>query len=144
MTTTPYLTRLVRHPLAWLIAAELVVVAALGLVTWHLLTAPRHGTPVATLPGMTSTSPPLHNPAWGRRVASEPSPRAGSRPGGSNPHAGTVDPGAVDALARRLGAEYPAWEHTEWDLVTRITDYARTYVHDHVLPAVESAAARRG
>lgn len=125
---------LLRRPLAWAVAAELAVVVACGAAAWHLLTSPRADPPVVTV-STPKPAPAAKKPA--ARVQPDPTARATPRA------APTVDPLAVDALARRAAADYPAWERTEWDLTRMITDYARGYIRDRVLPAIEAAARSR-
>lgn len=128
-----------RRPLTWMLAAELVVVAALGLAVWHLWqdwqrppAVVAGGGPVGVAPAG-SDPPPTGPPRQPLPRSSPPAPRA--TPGMGS---GTVFlAGQLDGINR----DQAAWEGAQWRLLSALTGAMRDYLERVVVPAVERAGS---
>ena len=107
-----------RHPLAWLILLEFVVVGALAATAYHLVTA-RPAAPA---------SPPA-------AIAPTPHP-LGATPGLN------VDPAFWSGQLHRIDQDQHLLEQLQWRLTTAVTDWIRAYVNQVLIPAVEQAERR--
>jgi hypothetical protein len=121
---------LLKKPLTWMILAELAVVTALILMTWHLLSAP---------PGQPTAAP-------SEASASIASPDATAQ-------ASPVVPASSMAVARQLpglnvdaafwrlrlvelNRDEAAFEELEWRIVHSAMDTTQRYMESVVLPSV--------
>jgi hypothetical protein len=122
---------LFRKPLAWMVAAEFVVVTALVMLAWHL---------VATVPAqVVSILPPISPPA---EAAGQVFPDLPPEP---TPHVTAPVPGLnLDASFWRvrlaeLNHGQAAFEGLEWRLVRAAMDATHRYVESVVIPAIVRA-----
>ncbi len=127
--------QLIRQPLTWMVAGEVLVVAALVGVCWHLLA----GQPIApNLPALIlpSSSPPAADAEASMPADGLAPPRPSAVPllPGLN-----VDPmfwrKRLDAL-NRAEAEF---EGLEWRIVRSAMDSMQRYIETVVLPSVQRA-----
>jgi hypothetical protein len=128
---------LLRRPLTWLIAAEVVVMLALVALAWHLVQARGQAPPrVAVLrPG---PIPSAANPSpAAASVALQPSPRPTPHPG-----LATDLPTWINELAF-INQDQAAWQKAEWSLLQAVVRAVRDYIEKVVLPAVTRAAQPR-
>jgi hypothetical protein len=122
--------------LAFLIAAEVLVVAALGVATWHLVQSRlRPVPPVAVFPVPDATAPASPTASGARAPAALP-----VRPKPPTPGLST-EPAFLRGEAERINREQSAWQQVEWRAIQAVTRFARAYLEAVVLPAVEAAAA---
>jgi len=132
------LTALVRPPMVWLVVAEALLIAVLGLVTWHVWQqriAPI-GAAVAPL-----VPAPLAGPATPRaRLPASPA----AAPGTGAPQAGPT-PGVrtdADFLSRELtelNQVEATFENLEWRLTSAVVNAIQGYVNGVVLPSIDRA-----
>ena len=129
-----------RKPLTWMVLGEIVVVAALGVVSWQLLTGAAAGAraplviPQATAAPVGSGLPDV--PAG---VLSPPESSAAPLLPGLN-----VDPAFWRARLAALNEAEAQVEALEWRIVHSALDTVRRYVDTVVIPAVERAESRSG
>lgn len=133
--------RFLARPFTWLVVAEVLVVVALGLVTWHIVstrvpTAPPLSElgqpPSALLPGIGApTSAPVP-------VLVTPTPRRL----GPTPALAMSSTFFTSELAT-LNREQSAWERSEWTIISAVLGFARGYIEDVVLPGVRAAESGR-
>jgi len=128
---------LIRNPLTWMVAAELVVVSALILLAWNAIAAaarPVAAAPPVALaaPDASATDSPL--PA----LPSIPAPSTGPRPGLN------VDPAFWLSRLQALNQDQVYFEQLEWRLVHTSMDAAQRYLETVVLPSVRQAERARG
>ena len=128
--------RVVRSPLAWMIAAEAVVVALLLAVAWQLVAGGRPAAAVPVVVAAPAASAPAEPglPELGVPVVA-PSPGPGP---GLN-----FDAGFWRARLGDLNREQAVFVQLEWRLVGAGEAAARRYVEAVVLPAVRRAERAR-
>jgi hypothetical protein len=120
-------------PLTWMVLAEIVVVAALVGVAWHMVSGVAHN-PVAPLilPGALAspedTAPPDPSPD----VINPPTPATAPLLPGLN-----VDPAFWRVRLAALNAAEVQLEALEWRIVHSAMDTIQRYVDSVVVPAVE-------
>ena len=129
------LPALLRRPLAWLVAAEVVVCVALVGAAWHL---------VATTAVAAATAPALPS-AVAAPAPSDSPPPAFAQPGGApSPHP-TARPGLgldgrfLGGLLDGLNADQAAFENGEWSALQALSVAIRLYIERVMVPAVEKA-----
>jgi hypothetical protein len=136
--------RVIRRPIAWLIAAEIVVVAALGAVTWSVITERMAGGssaasgPVLTQPLDTASPQPSAgaspSPNLTAGLHSSPPARAlGPTPGMS------TDADFWRAHLSRVNRDDAGWEQAQWRIARAVVEFARGYLEQVVIPAIERA-----
>jgi hypothetical protein len=123
---------LIRSPLTWLVAAEIVVVGAIVAVAWSVAASAGHtpvSLPIAEAPQATddpgSTLPELpqvNNPA-----------ARGPLPGLA------VDPGFWRQRLGNLNGDQAYLEQLEWQIVRSAEDAVNRYLETVVLPAISRA-----
>lgn len=123
---------LIRSPLTWLIAAEIVVVGALGAVAWNVAASAHRAAPsvaVAEAPQATDDPgsglpqvPQVNNPA-----------ARGPLPGLA------VDPSFWRQRLGNLNADQVYLEQLEWQIVRSAEDAVNRYLETVVLPGIVRA-----
>jgi hypothetical protein len=123
---------LIRSPLAWLVAAEIVVVAAIVAVAWTVAASARHAPATQSIadvpqatddPGSGLTElPQLNNPA-----------ARGPLPGLA------VDPSFWRQRLGDLNGDQVYLEQLEWQIVRSAEDAVNRYLQTVVLPAISRA-----
>ncbi len=128
---------LLRQPLAWMVAAELVVVAALVGVAWHVLQGSA-ATPGAALvlPTVSAPADAAATPDVPPDVLIPPSPSSIPLLPGLN-----VDPAFWRERLVALNAAEAQLEALEWRIVHSAMDTVRRYVESVVVPELEQAEA---
>ena len=126
----------VRSPLAWMVAAEVVVVALLLAVAWQLVAG---GRPAAALPvvvpGPAASDPA--DPGLPRLDVPVVAPSPGPGPGLN------VAAGFWRARLGDLNREQALFVQLEWRLVGAAEAAVRRYLETAVLPAVRRAERAR-
>ena len=132
--------RLLSQPLTWMVLVEIVVVAALVGVSWHMVTA-ASGSPSAPL------VLPLASPSADGVSAPDVSPDVLVPPDSSTlpllPGL-NVDPGFWRSRLARLNEAEAQVEALEWRIVHSAMDTIQRYVDSVVIPAVERAESGKG
>lgn len=128
---------LLRSPLTWLVAAEIVVVGALGILIWNFVqsaTRPVLASPVLQAPDAAGdVGSPL--PAL---TAVRNSSQRGPRPGLN------LDSAFWRGRLALLNSEQVYLQQLEWRIVHDAMDAANRYVETVVLPAVRRAEGGGG
>jgi hypothetical protein len=135
------LSRMLRRPLPWLLAAEAAVLLALGVAGWQLVAsrlapAPSRSIGSLALPAGPNTSARPASPA------ATPSPAAtvaSPRPAAAPPSLST-NPTFWQRNLSQLNREEAGWAAAEARAAQAVEDFTRAYVQRVVLPAVEAAA----
>jgi hypothetical protein len=125
---------ILRKPITWMVAAEVVVVVALVAVSWHLLATSSGGPdgPALLLP---SSSPPSDVAASIPPDAlAPPKPTAPPLLPGLN-----VDPAFWRQRLTALNQAEAQFEALEWRLVHAAMDSMQRYLETVVLPSIERA-----
>jgi hypothetical protein len=122
---------LLRRPLTWLIAGEIVVMLALFGLAWHLLqTRPAPAPAVTALRPLPSPSASAPSTSAVTTTAVEPSPRP-------TPRAGlATDPATWIAQFAFINRDQSAWQKAEWNLLQAAVKAIRDYIEKVVLPAI--------
>jgi hypothetical protein len=129
--------RLLRRPLTWMVAAEVMVVAALVFVAWHLVAGANTTQVPFVLPSVTSPRADVV-PAPPIGVLFPPSPSGRTLLPGLN-----VDPLFWKARLEALNAAEAQFEALEWRIVHSALETVRRYVETVVIPAIERAEGGR-
>lgn len=130
--------RLLKQPLTWMVVGEIVVVAALVGVSWHLVAGAGSGAARLILPE------PAPSPA-DTPVPLDPADLA---PPADSPPAGRLQPGLNlsagfwRARLIALNAAEQQVEGLEWMIVHSAMDTVHRYLESVVIPAVEHAEKR--
>ena len=125
---------LLQKPLPWMVLSECVIVAALAIVAWHMVTSP----PVHLSSGLPSPSAT----ALGREPVGPTSAAVAGQPVSS---VRQLLPGLnVDASFWRqrladLNRDQSSFEQLEWRLVHSAMDVASHYVRSVVVPSLVRA-----
>ncbi len=132
--------KLIRSPLTWAVAGEVVVVSALLVVAWNVVAGAARPaavlSPALDIPEVTADDP-LDLPGF--PIASQPGPD-GPLPGLNR------NPGFWRARLAELNRDQAAVARLEWQLVHGATDAIKRYLETVVLPAMrraEHAGSRR-
>ena len=125
--------RLLRKPITWMVAAEICVLAALGVVSWQLMAARSGGDlPALFLP---AASPPNDTAAPVPADAlSPPSPSSAPLLPGLN-----VDPAFWQHRLVGLNEAQAQFEALEWRLVSSALDSMQRYIESVVIPSIRRA-----
>lgn len=127
------ISNLLRRPLFWMIAAEVLIVALLLATAWHYYQGSRHA--------HSSAAQVAPVPSGGDPVAVNPSPHASpaARPvAPPKPPMTPVIPGLSFDPAT-LNSDAAGWEQAEARMTLALTRAIRGYLEGVVLPAVERA-----
>ena len=124
--------RLIRKPLTWMVAAEVLVVAVLVVACWHFLTTtqPAPGLPALLAP----VSSPPHDAEATVPANPETPPERSAVPllPGLN-----VDPAFWRLRLAALNGAEAQFEALEWRIVHSAMDSMRRYIETVVLPSIE-------
>jgi hypothetical protein len=125
---------LLRKPLPWIVICECAIVAALGMVSWHMVASP----PPSPVFGVQAAAPttPAGRPA-------SPGPRTPA----SNAKAEVppllpglnLDSSFWKGRLAELNQGESSFEQLEWKIVHAVMDAARRYVKSVVMPALTRA-----
>ena len=120
---------LIRQPLTWMVAAEVIVVLVLMLVLWSLVaSAASQRSPASLLPAVASpvdaSAPPLPHPPLAR-------PKAARQLPGLN-----LGPVFWRLRLDRLNREQVTFEQLEWRVVHAAMDALQRYLETVVLPSI--------
>lgn len=134
-----------RGPLPWLLALEAIVLVALAICGWRLVTD-RLGPPASPPPAATARLP-LATPKSLARPSAVPAPPAPtpSAPGAEGRRNGpalSFDPLFWREHLTQVNRDESAWENVEWRVVQAVEAFARAYVDAVVIPAVQNAGRR--
>jgi hypothetical protein len=122
---------LLRKPLAWMVAAELAVVAALVMLAWHL---------VANVPAQVVSILPAASPAAEASGQVSPDLPAQPTPQVTAPLPGlNVDAGFWRGRLAELNHGQATFEGLEWRIVRSAMDATHRYVESVVIPAIVHA-----
>jgi hypothetical protein len=123
---------LIRSPLTWLVAAEMVVVGAIVAVAWNVVASAGH-TPVTR----SIAEAPQATDDPGSSLPQLPEP---SSPAARGPLPGlAVDPSFWRERLASLNGDQVYLEQLEWQIVRSAEDAASRYLHTVVLPAISRA-----
>ncbi len=122
-----------KQPVAWMIAAEVVVVAALAGVAWHELAAAGGSAPPLILPATSSPQDTSAPDVPADALAPPASTSAPLLPGLN------VDPEFWRQHLIGLNAAEAQFEALEWRIIHSAMDTVRRYVDTVVVPSVERA-----
>ena len=124
--------KLLRSPLTWLVAAEMVVVSAIVVVAWNVVASANRSAPPVAIAGEPQATgdpstdlpavPQLNNPA-----------SRGPLPGLA------VDPNFWRQRLGNLNADQVYLEQLEWQIVRSAEDWVNRYLETVVLPAIARA-----
>ena len=126
-----------RSPLAWLVAADVIVVGTLGIVIWNVVE--NAGRPVLASPEV--QAPDVVGDAGSPLPAVaeiHPSSQRGPRPGLN------LDSAFWRQRLAQLNSDQVLLEQLEWRIVHNAMDAANRYVETVVLPAVRRAEGGGG
>jgi hypothetical protein len=123
---------LLRRPLTWLVAGEIVVMVALFALAWHLLQTHQAPVPPIEISRPVPSPSPASTPAV-PTAAIQPSERP-------TPHAGlATDPATWIEQFAFINRDQAAWQKAEWNLLQAAVKAIRDYVDNVVLPALTRA-----
>src|SRR5690348_15750904 len=125
--------RMLRQPIAWMIAAEVVVVTALVGVAWHELAAADGGAAPLILPA-TSTPADTSAPDIPADAIAPPASTTAPLLPGLN-----IDPAFWREHLIGLNAAEAQFGALEWRIIHSAMDTVQRYVDTVVVPAVERA-----
>lgn len=125
---------LVRKPITWMVAAEVVVVAALVVASWYLLAGARPGSDLPSLLLPSSGEPPNAAASVPPDALAPPQPSAVPLLPGLN-----VDPTFWRTRLEALNSAQAQFEALEWRVVQSAMDSMRRYIETVVLPSIERA-----
>jgi hypothetical protein len=120
-----------RKPLFWMVLAECAIVAALVIVTWHL---------IASVPTQALLRPPTASPTQAADSTTPlpaditvPPPSKAQLPGLN------IDANFWRSRLAQLNGGEKAFEQLEWKLVHSVMDAAKRYVESVVIPSIATA-----
>ncbi|HEV2953753.1 MAG TPA: hypothetical protein VG015_06665 [Candidatus Dormibacteraeota bacterium] len=119
-----------RAPLPWIIAAEIILLAILGALTWQFAERYHVVPAIAALPGRIESLP---------AGLTAPSPSATPNLTSSPLPTGAAPPPNLAPDAITLNREEARWSMAQWSIIGALEGVARRYVESVVLPAINSA-----
>lgn len=122
---------LIRSPLTWLVAAEIVVIGALVALAWNVIASADRPAPPAVADAPLATDYP--SPDIPDIAQINPSPGHGPVPGLA------VDPNFWRDRLAQLNGDQAFLEQLEWQVIHSAQDAAERYVETVVLPAIRRA-----
>ena len=125
---------LIRRPITWMVAAEIVVVAALVLASWYFLAGARPASDLPALLVPTSSAPPDAMASVPPDALAPPAPSGVPLLPGLN-----VDPAFWRSRLEALNGAQAQFEELEWRIVHSAMDSMRRYIETVVLPSIERA-----
>jgi hypothetical protein len=125
---------LIRKPITWMVAAEIVVVAALVVASWYVLAGVRPGSDLQAL--LLPSSTPQADPAASvpPDALAPPQPAAIPLLPGLN-----VDPAFWRKRLEALNGAQAQFVELEWRVVHSAMDSMRRYIETVVLPSIKRA-----
>jgi hypothetical protein len=134
------LQTLFRPPLVWLVAIELLLLLATGVVVWHVWQ-------VRQIPAQAALAPfepaPRSSPGPGLGPAlrpPRPSTAPSASPSGLGPTPGIrTDPEFLSRQMNELNRVEATFEDLEWRVTRAMVDAIQNYVKRVVLPSIERA-----
>ena len=124
--------KLLRSPLTWLVAAEIVVVGAIVVVAWNVVASANRSAPPAAIAGapQATDNPPADLPTVPQL----------NNPGARGPLPGlAVDPSFWRQRLGDLNADQVYLEQLEWQIVSSAENSVNRYLETVVLPAIARA-----
>ena len=125
---------LLRKPITWMVAAEIVVVAALVVASWYFLAGVRPGSDLQALLLPSSTPPADTAASVPPDVLAPPPPSALPLLPGLN-----VDPAFWRKRLEALNGAQAQFVELEWRVVHSAMDAMRRYIETVVLPSIKRA-----
>jgi hypothetical protein len=125
---------LIRKPITWMVAAEIVVVAALVVASWYFLAGARPGSDLPALVLPSSSEPARADAPVPPDALAPPQPSSVPLLPGLN-----VDPEFWRTRLAALNGAQAQFEQLEWRIVHSAIDAMRRYIETVVLPSVERA-----
>ena len=125
---------LIRKPITWMVAAEVVVVAALVVASWYFLAGARPASDLPSLLLPSSNPPPDSTASVPPDALAPPEPSAVPLLPGLN-----VDPAFWRTRLAALNGAEAQFEEIEWRIVHSAMDSMRRYVETVVLPSIQRA-----
>ena len=125
---------LLRKPITWMVAAEIVVVAALVVASWYFLTSARPASDLPALLVPASSAPPDALASVPPDALAPPVPSGVPLLPGLN-----VDPSFWRMRLEALNGAQAQFEELEWRIVHAAIDSMRRYIETVVLPSIERA-----
>ena len=129
--------RLWKQPIAWMVAAELVVVGTLVGFAWHEVAGAGHSSIPLVLPSPAPED--TSTPDVPADALAPPTPGVPLLLPGLN-----VDPAFWRQRLTGLNAAEAQFEALEWRIIHSALETVRRYVETVVIPAVEGAEKRGG
>src|SRR5690349_19765909 len=126
--------QLIRKPITWMVAAEIVVVAALVVASWYFLAGVRPSSDLQALLLPSSTPPAEAAASVPPDVLAPPQPSALPLLPGLN-----VDPAFWRKRLEALNGAQAQFVELEWRLVHSAMDSMQRYIETVVLPSIERA-----
>ena len=126
--------QLIRKPITWMVAAEIVVVAALVVASWYFLAGARPGSDLPALLLPSSSEPADSAPSVPPDALVPPQPSAVPLLPGLN-----IDPAFWRTRLEALNGAQAQFEQLEWRIVHSAMDAMRRYIETVVLPSIERA-----
>ena len=125
---------LIRKPITWMVAAEIVVVAALVVASWYVLAGARPGADLPALILPSSSEPADAAASVPPDALAPPEPSAVPLLPGLN-----VDPAFWRTRLVALNGAQAQFEALEWRIVQSAMDSMQRYIETVVLPSIERA-----
>jgi hypothetical protein len=126
--------QLIRKPITWMVAAEIVVVAALVVASWYFLAGARPNSDLQALLLPSATPPADAAASVPPDVLAPPPPAALPLLPGLN-----VDPAFWRKRLETLNGAQAQFVELEWRLVHSAMDSMQRYIETVVLPSIERA-----
>jgi hypothetical protein len=130
---------LIRKPLTWMIAAEIVVVAALVVASWYFFAGARSGSDLPALLVPSSSGPADAEASVPPDALAPPQPSSAPLLPGLN-----VDPAFWRTRLAALNGAQAQFEELEWRIVHSAMDSMQRYIETVVLPSIERAESGAG
>jgi hypothetical protein len=122
-----------RQPLFWIVAAEVLVMFVLFVVSWRVYQAHRQPAPTASLSSVAAAPAPT-------AVPSDPGPEAPANPAPASPRATAAPtPSGFPVNLDQVNSQQASLERLEEGIVARLVEAMRAYLETVVLPAVRRA-----
>ena len=125
--------QLFRKPLTWMVVAEVIVVAALAVISWQFIVA-QHASAMPPLVLRVTSPEPDGTADIPADALAPPSPTTIPLLPGLN-----VDPRFWQQRLQELNGAQAQFEALEWRLVSSAVDSMERYIKTVVLPSVERA-----
>jgi hypothetical protein len=126
--------QLIRKPITWMVASEIVVVAALVVATWYFLAGARPGADLPALLVPPSSEPADATASVPPDALAPPQPAAMPLLPGLN-----VDPVFWRKRLEALNGAQAQFEQLEWRIFGSAMDSMQRYIETVVIPSIERA-----